>query len=138
MTHPAEAVLNAFYKQALTFQSGADTTEILERVLAKNFHSQNNHETKDKAALIRQFEGLRHVIPDLKFEPRQKVIEGHTIVIRSIASGTPNGPFMGVQTDGSKTFQIDTIDIHTVENGQIIHVYHVEDWASAIRQVTPG
>jgi len=29
-----------------------------------------------------------------------------------------------------------TIDVHTVENGKLVTAHHVEDWASAIRQLT--
>lgn len=39
------------------------------------------------------------------------------------------GDFMGLTLDGSKSFKIDTFDIHTVENGQIKEIYHLEDWA---------
>lgn len=128
-------ILEVFYKQALTFGSVADTTALLERILADDFQSENHHETKNKAAFIKQFEALRQLIPDLKFELRDRILEGNKTVIRSIASGAPNGLFMGISTEGKKSFQIDTIDIHTLENGQIIHVYHLEDWASAIHQL---
>jgi len=28
-----------------------------------------------------------------------------------------------------------TIDIHTVENGQLVQVHHLEDWSTAIKQL---
>jgi predicted ester cyclase len=58
------------------------------------------------------------------------------VVVRSIASGSPKGAFMGLQLDGSKSFRIDTIDIHEVEGGQIVRVHHLEDWATAIKQLS--
>ncbi|GHA75033.1 hypothetical protein GCM10009007_15190 [Formosimonas limnophila] len=128
-------VLAPFYKQALTVNTETTPTEVLTGVLAEDFQSQNNNEVKDKATLIKQFEFLWKLIPDLKFEPKQKVVEGNTVVIRSIASGTPKGNFMGIECDGTKSFCIDTTDIHTIENGQIKHVYHIEDWASAMKQL---
>lgn len=130
-----EAIMS-FYKEALTFSSGANTTEILQRVLADNFRSVNGQETKDKAALIKQFETMRLAIPDLKFEPKDKVVDGNKVVVRSVATGSPKGPFMGLSLDGSKSFKIDTVDIHTLENGQIVEVYHIEDWATALRQLS--
>lgn len=134
--HPfAHEILAPFYTQALTVNNQTKPTEVLTRVLADNFQSQNNQETKDKATLIKQFEYLWQLIPDLKFEPQQKIVEGNTVVIRSKASGTPKGNFMGIECDGSKSFCIDTIDIHTLDNGQITHVYHVEDWASVMKQL---
>ena len=43
---------------------------------------------------------------------------------------------MGLQLDGSESFRIDTIDIHEVEGGQVVRVYHLEDWATAIKQLS--
>ena len=43
--------------------------------------------------------------------------------------------FMGLEVDGSKSFRMDTIDIHEVENGKIVRVHHLEDWATAIGQL---
>jgi predicted ester cyclase len=60
---------------------------------------------------------------------------GNRVIVRSIATGTPNGDFMGLPTDGSKSFKIMTIDIHTVENGQLVQVYHLEDWPTAMQEL---
>jgi len=37
--------------------------------------------------------------------------------------------------DGSKSFKIMTIDIHTLEGQQIKQVYHLEEWLAAIKQL---
>lgn len=50
------------------------------------------------------------------------------------ASGSPKGSFMGLDLDGSKSFKIDTIDIHEIESGKIVRVHHLDDWATAIQQ----
>ena len=55
--------------------------------------------------------------------------------MRGEASGTPAGPFFGVP-HGGKSFRVMSIDIHTVENGKLVTAYHVEDWASAVRQLS--
>lgn len=60
---------------------------------------------------------------------------GNKVVVRSLASGSPRGPFMGLSTDGSASLRIDTIDIHEVRDDQILRVHHVEDWASALKQL---
>ena len=44
---------------------------------------------------------------------------------------------MGVPTDGTKSFKILTIDMHTVKDGKILETHHVEDWATAMRQLKP-
>ena len=79
------------------------------------------------------------MIPDLKWDVQEMLVDGNRVIVRSIASGTPSSPegyFFGVPTDGSKKFKVQTIDIHTVENGKMTTAYHVEDWASAIQQVS--
>lgn len=126
-------VLAPFYKQALTVNTDTTPAQVLERILADNFQSINSHETKDKATLIRQFTGLWKLVPDLKFEPKDKVVEGNKVVIRSIITGTPQGNFMGMDWDGRTSFKVDAIDMHEIENNQIVRVHHVEDWMSALR-----
>lgn len=42
---------------------------------------------------------------------------------------------MGIPCDGTKSFGIMTIDIHTVENGQIKKVHHLEEWTTAMMQL---
>lgn len=60
------------------------------------------------------------------------------VIVRSKITGTPNSPegkFFGVPTDGTKSFATMSIDIHTIENGKITKVNHIEDWATSIKQV---
>ena len=40
---------------------------------------------------------------------------------------------MGMSLDGSKSFRMMKIDIHTVENGRIRRVHHLEEWMAAIK-----
>ena len=81
------------------------------------------------------------IIPDLKWDVQEMLVDGNRVIVRSKATGTPNSPegyFYGVPTDGSKSFEIQTIDIHTVEDGKLVTSYHTEDWATAIQQVSPA
>ena len=76
------------------------------------------------------------LIPDLKWEIQEILQDGNKFVVRSIGTGTPNGDFMGLPTDGTKSFKIMTIDIHQVEDNVIKNIYHVEDWATAMGQLS--
>lgn len=137
MTHEeVHAIVAPFYTHALTVNTQTSSTEVLNRILADNFQSLNGQETKTKAVLIKQVEFFWKLIPNLKWEPQDFVVSGNKVVVRSIASGSPIGSFMGLQLDGSKSFRIDTIDIHEVEGGQVVRVYHLEDWATAIQQLS--
>lgn len=137
MTHEeVHAIVAPFYTHALTVNTQTSSTEVLNRILADNFQSLNGQETKTKAVLVKQVEFFWKLIPNLKWEPQDFVVSGNKVVVRSVASGSPIGSFMGLQLDGSKSFRIDTIDIHEVEGGQVVRVYHLEDWATAIKQLS--
>ena len=43
---------------------------------------------------------------------------------------------MGGPTQGVKSFTIMTIDVHTIAGGRITQVHHLEDWGTAMKQVS--
>lgn len=80
---------------------------------------------------------LGQVVPDLTWEPQEIIaLDDGRFVVRGLASGTPVGPFFGVDPPTGRSFEIMSIDIVTLEDGLIAHVYHLEDWTSAIAQLT--
>ena len=131
-----EAV-NAFYNKALTVNKETRPTAVLTPILAEGYKSSSSVDAKNAQQLMGQLEFFWKVVPDLKWEPQQIINEGDIYIVRSIATGTPNGDFMGVPTDGTKSFKILTIDMHTVKDGKILETHHVEDWATAMRQLKP-
>ncbi|WP_305983678.1 ester cyclase [Roseibium sp. MMSF_3544] len=80
--------------------------------------------------------GFGAIIPDLSWEPQEILQDGNRFIVRGRATGTPEGPFLGIDPATGKSFDIMSIDIHTVEDGKIVKSYHVEEWATAIRQLT--
>jgi len=52
------------------------------------------------------------------------------------ASGTPNGPFLGVEQPTGKGFCFLAIDVQYVVDGLIKETWHIEDLAVAIQQLT--
>jgi predicted ester cyclase len=131
----AKEILTAFYTKCLTVNSETNINDVLGNILADDFVSSGSIDTKTKEQLIGQIGYFWKLIPDLKWEPQETIGEGNKFVVRSIASGTPNGDFMGLPTDGTKSFKIMTIDIHTIENGIVIGVHHLEDWGTAMKQL---
>ena len=129
-------VVTPFYTQCLTVNAGTNVAEKMGQILADGFQSKGAVDVKSKEQLIGQIQYFWKLIPDLKWEIQEMIQEGNQVVVRSLASGTPNGNFMGVQTDGTKSFKTMTIDIHTVENGQLAGVHHLEDWGTAIKQLS--
>lgn len=125
----------AFYKKALTVNTETTPTTILSEVLADDFISYGSVESKGKPQLIGQVEFFWKLIPDLKWEPQDIANDGNKYVVRSLVSGTPNGDFMGTPTDGTKSFKIMSIDFHTVIDGKLTSVHHLEDWGTAMKQL---
>jgi len=132
-----QSIVLPFYQQALTVNTQTTPADVLERVLANTFQSINSQETKDKATLIKQVGFFWKLIPDLVWAPQDIVVsaDGRKVVVRAVASGSPKGSFMGMELDGSKSFRIDSTDIHEIDGGQIVRVHHLEDWATGMRQL---
>jgi len=129
-----EALL-AFYEKALTVNTETRPEAVLAEILAENFESKGSVESKTKEQLTGQLGFFWKLIPDLKWVPQDIINEGNKYVVRSLATGTPNGDFMGLPTDGSKSFQIMTIDVHTIQDGKVQEVHHLEDWGTAMKQL---
>lgn len=127
--------INSFYNKALTVNTLTRPTAVLTPLLAEGYMSASSGGAKNAEQLMQQLEFFWKLIPDLKWEPQQIINEGDIYVVRSIASGTPNGDFMGMPTNGTKRFEIMTMDMHTVKDGKIIKTEHVEDWATSMKQL---
>lgn len=128
-------IVRAFYEECLTVGGTPNLTERLNQLLSDNFESRNAAETKGKQTMVAQINGFWKIMPDMRWEIQDMVQEGNRVVVRSLFSASPRGNFMGLELDGSKSFQTMAMDMHTVENGQILTVYHVEEWSTAIAQL---
>lgn len=131
----AESIVLPFYREALTVNEQTTPAEVLGRVLHPEFVSMSSQGNKSREALIGQLTGFWKLIPDLRWEPQDVLVAGNKVVVRCVVTGSPYGNFQGLPTDGSRRFCIDTIDIHEVVDGAVLRVHHVEDWASAHRQL---
>jgi len=132
-----KAVVQTFY-DFLSNPASQTHADAFSENTAENWQSIGDYsgKNKQKDQFLGQVSGFfAKLIPDLKWEVQEMVQEGNTVVVRSRASGTPNGPLFGVD-GGGKSFDILTIDIHTIENGKIATSYHVEDWAGALQQLS--
>lgn len=126
------AAIAPFY-QAL--QAGQDAVGLISQATSPQWQSCSSRDVcKPREPVMAMIAGFGKAIPDLKWDIQEVLTSGNRVIVRSEASGTPAGAFMGVPY-GGKRFQIMTIDIHTVENGKLVRAYHVEDWMSAVRQL---
>lgn len=112
-----------------------DLKALSEQALSPDWKSYSSEtDFKGRDGFVAQVGGFGKLIPDLKWDIKEVMVDGNRIIVRSEASGTPVGPFFGVPPTG-KGFKIMTIDIHTIQDGKAITAHHVEDWAGALRQL---
>jgi predicted ester cyclase len=91
--------------------------------------------SKTREEFIQQVIGFGKGIPDMAWNIKEVLVAADRVIVRSEATGTPAGVFFGVP-HGGKSFKIMAIDIHTVKDGKLVTAYHVEDWATAMRQLS--
>ncbi|WP_206194050.1 ester cyclase [Serratia microhaemolytica] len=131
----ARIAVTPFY-DALNAVPGKDASALVMQATTPDWVScSGQHDCKPRDKVAPSIAGFGKVIPDLKWEIKELLVNGNRVVVRGEASGTPVSTFMGVPNTG-KSFRIMSIDIHTVENGKLIRSYHVEDWMSAVRQLS--
>lgn len=130
-----EEIVQSFY-DLLSNPASASATKKFSDNVSDDWKSVGNYSGKDKTkgAFLGQMGFFAKLIPDLNWKVEEMIAEGDRVVVRSRATGTPTGPLFGVDGKG-KSFEILTIDIHTIENGKIVKTYHVEDWAGALNQL---
>jgi predicted ester cyclase len=134
-------LVRTFYDSCLTVSPSADVSQVarvMGELLADDFRSINAAETKSKAQLIGQVQFFWKLIPDLVWAPEELLQDDNKVVVRSQATGSPRGEFMGLTLDGSRSFRIMTIDIHTLVGTRIHQVHHLEEWTTAIKQLKGG
>jgi len=129
-------IVSPFYTKCLTVNPDTNVAELMGKLLADGFQSKGSADVKTKEQLIGQVQFFWKLIPDLKWEIQETLQDGNRVIVRSMASGTPNGDFIGVKATGAKSFKVMTIDLHTVQNGQVVEVHHLEDWSTAIKQLS--
>jgi predicted ester cyclase len=128
--------VRAFYTDILT--SPADTTEAryYELFSADVVSIPTPPGGPGAQGMLNTVAYLGQVVPDLTWTPDEIIPLDGRFVVRGTATGTPVGPFLGVDPATGNSFEIMSIDIVTVEDGKISHVYHLEDWTGAIAQLT--
>jgi len=131
-----KATVSIFY-DLLSNPGDASKMEAFRGATADSWESIGNYSGKNKSrdAFIGQVGGFAQLMPDLNWAVQDMYQDGDTIIVRSRATGTPVAPFFGVDGQG-RSFDIMTIDIHKLEDGKIVQTHHVEDWSTALQQLS--
>lgn len=127
----------AVFYELLSDPGSTELAEAFQDVTHESWESIGNYsgENKNREAFLGQMGGFAQLMPDLEWAVQAMHQDGNVITVRSRATGTPVAPFFGVDAEG-RSFDILAIDIHELEDGKIARTYHVEDWATALRQLS--
>ena len=130
-----KAKVQTFY-DLLSNPGSAAAAKTFSANTAGSWESIGNYSGKNKSkeAFLGQMGYFAKLIPDMNWNVEEMIQSGNRVVVRGRATGTPTGPLFGVDGKG-KSFDIMSIDIHTIENGKIVTTYHIEDWAGALGQL---
>lgn len=140
LTAPVHAddidTVRSFYRDLLTTPADV-TSEAVRAVVAEDWKSTPTPLGGPGAeGFLTTLEVFGGLIPDLKWEVQDIWQDGDTYIVRGIATGTPDGPFLGIEPATGKSFEIMSIDVHRVEDGRLKESYHIEEWLRAIGQLT--
>lgn len=88
----------------------------------------------DAAALGQAFQAFAAGVPDLNYEILSTHVSGDFVTVRGTVTGTHTGPLFGMPATGTK-IEFGAIDIHRIVDGQVVESWHVEDFATMLRQI---
>lgn len=127
----------AVFYELLSDPGSTELASAFQDITHESWESIGNYtgENKSRDGFLGQMSGFAQLMPDLEWAPQAIHQDGNVIIVRSRATGTPVAPFLGVDGNG-RSFDILTIDIHELEDGKIARTYHVEDWATALNQLS--
>jgi predicted SnoaL-like aldol condensation-catalyzing enzyme/predicted ester cyclase len=121
---------------ALNEPAKKDVKALLANAANPDYRSYSTNEdwlTRDQLAHV--FETLGSVIPNLGWTIADIQTFGDQIMVRGEATGTPTGELFGAKPTG-KSFKTMALDVFTVKDGKLASAYHVENWTTALQQIS--
>ncbi|CAL9651859.1 MULTISPECIES: ester cyclase [Streptomyces] len=93
-------------------------------------------EPSSRAALIAQLHSIVDAVPDFHWEVQELAINGDSIAVRAINTGTPAKEWLGAAPTG-KSIEIVEYAIYRVRDGKFLHMSAVHD-AETMQQQLAG
>ena len=121
---------------ALNQPSMKDVSAFLAKACNPDYRSYGTNEdwlARDQLSEV--FKMIGASVPDLRWTIEDIQTFGDQIVVRGEASGTPTGELFGAKPTG-KSFKTMALDLFTVKNGKLASAYHVENWMTALQQIS--
>jgi predicted ester cyclase len=121
---------------ALNEPSKKDVAALLAKAANPDYRSYSTNEdwlTRDQLADV--FKMLGSAVPNLSWTIEDIQTFGDQIVVRGEATGMPTCELFGAKPTG-KSFKTMAVDLFTVKNGKLASAYHVENWMTALQQIS--
>jgi predicted SnoaL-like aldol condensation-catalyzing enzyme/predicted ester cyclase len=121
---------------ALNEPSKKDVKALLAKAADPDYRSYSTNQdwlTRDQLAEV--FEMLGSIVPNLRWTIEDIRTFGDQILVRGEATGTPTGELFGAKPTG-RSFKTMALDIFTVRDGKLASAYHVENWMTAVQQIS--
>ncbi len=94
-------------------------------------HPLNPGQPPGREALKQVFGGFSVLVPDLRITVEDIIADGDRAAVRSTVTGTPVGPYLGVDPAG-RPMRFEAIDLWRIEDGLVAEGWHVEDFVAAL------
>jgi predicted ester cyclase len=131
----AKAIVQPLY-DALNEPEHKDVDGLLEAVTTDDFRSCSNEaECGDRNYLAARFKGFGEIMPDLRWSIEDVWVSGDKVFVRGEATGTPIKPLFGTPPTG-RSFKTMSLDMFIIRGAKISFSYHVENWLSALNQIS--
>ena len=131
----ATAIVAPFY-EALTASSAAMIAPLLDQTTSPGWMNCGaNAACHTKVETVQRWSARVASIPDMQWTKKELILADSQIVVRGEVSGTPTTMFLGIVPRG-RSFHVMTIDIHEVRDGMIVRTRHMEDWMTAVHQLS--
>ncbi|OLT14155.1 hypothetical protein BJF79_03055 [Actinomadura sp. CNU-125] len=92
-------------------------------------------EPSSREALLAQLNSIVDAVPDFHWEIQELAINGDSIAVRAINTGTPTKEWLGVAPNG-KPIEIVEYAIYRVHDGKFLHMSAVHDAETLREQLT--
>jgi predicted ester cyclase len=77
----------------------------------------------------------KEAIPDIRHDIKETFRDGDTLIARAVVTGTLNGEFAGIRSNGRR-FEIDQVIIARIRSGKAYEIWEIADTGTMIRQLT--
>jgi predicted ester cyclase len=124
-----------FYTNCLTPNVSSNLAHCLGEICTDDFLSLGIV-NKSKEGLIAQISKSWRQDPTMKWDVQDLIVDGNKVVVKALVTCAPVGLFMGLEgLDGSASFSMLAMHLLTLDDLKLKCLVHLEDWASALKQL---